>query len=109
MLFDRRRIALLLALVPGLLSFSGHQALAAYPERIIKIVVPVAPGGSTDAIARVLAQEMAKDLGASIIVENKPGASTIIGAQEVAAKWSAGARSSRKPVSRPSRRQGRFP
>jgi tripartite-type tricarboxylate transporter receptor subunit TctC len=85
MLLDRRRIAVLFALAPGLLSLSGQHALAAYPERIIKIVVPFAPGGGTDAIARVLAQEMAKDLGASIIVENKPGASTIIGAQAVAA------------------------
>jgi tripartite-type tricarboxylate transporter receptor subunit TctC len=84
MLFDRRT-ALLLALVAGLLPLVGHQALAAYPDRVIKIVVPFAPGGGTDAIARVLAQEMAKDLGVSIIVENKPGASTIIGAQAVAA------------------------
>ena len=59
-------------------------AIAAYPDRVIKIIVPFAPGGGTDAIARVLAQEMAKDLGASIIIENKPGAGTIIGAQAVA-------------------------
>src|SRR4029077_13982624 len=55
------------------------------PERIIKIVVPFAPGGGTDVVARTLAQEMAKDLGASIIIENKPGAGTIIGTQSVAA------------------------
>ena len=85
LLFDRRRVALLFALASGLLPLVGHQAVAAYPDRVIKIVVPFAPGGGTDAIARVLAQEMAKDLGASIIVENKPGASTIIGAQAVAA------------------------
>jgi tripartite-type tricarboxylate transporter receptor subunit TctC len=60
-------------------------ALAAYPERIIRIVVPFAPGGGTDVIARTLAQEMAKDLGATIIIENKPGAGTIIGTQAVAA------------------------
>jgi tripartite-type tricarboxylate transporter receptor subunit TctC len=59
-------------------------ALAAYPDRIIKIVVPFAPGGGTDVVARTLAQEMAKDLGASIIIENKPGAGTIIGTQSVA-------------------------
>src|SRR5439155_26590901 len=56
---------------------------AAYPERIIKIVVPQAPGGGTDAIARVLAQEMAKDIGGSVIVENKAGAGTIVGTQAV--------------------------
>ena len=58
---------------------------AAYPERIVKIVVPFAPGGGTDVVARTLAQEMAKDLGASVIIENKPGAGTIIGTQAVAA------------------------
>ena len=62
----------------------GAPALAAYPDRIIKIVVPFAPGGGTDVVARTLAQEMAKDLGASIIIENKPGAGTIIGTQAVA-------------------------
>ncbi len=61
------------------------RALAAYPERIVKIVVPFAPGGGTDVIARTLAQEMAKDLGVSVIIENKPGAGTIIGTQAVAA------------------------
>src|SRR5260370_6802406 len=71
-----------LALLPAL---SGEKALALYPDRIVKIVVPFAPGGGTDVVARTLAQEMAKDLGASVIVENKPGAGTIIGTQAVAA------------------------
>jgi tripartite-type tricarboxylate transporter receptor subunit TctC len=65
-------------------TISGEPALASYPDRIVKIVVPFAPGGGTDVIARTLAQEMAKDLGASIIIENKPGAGTIIGTQAVA-------------------------
>jgi tripartite-type tricarboxylate transporter receptor subunit TctC len=56
-------------------------AHAAFPERIIKIIVPQAPGGGTDAIARVLAQEMAKDLGGTVIIENKAGAGTIVGTQ----------------------------
>src|SRR5690349_21678127 len=59
-------------------------ARAAYPDRIIKIVVPFAAGGGTDVVARTLAQEMAKDLGVSVIIENKPGAGTIIGTQAVA-------------------------
>jgi tripartite-type tricarboxylate transporter receptor subunit TctC len=59
-------------------------ASASYPDRTIRIVVPLAPGGGTDLISRTLAQEMAKDLGASVIVENKPGAGTIIGSQAVA-------------------------
>ena len=60
-------------------------ASAAYPDRVIKIVVPFAPGGGTDVVARTLAQEMAKDLGATVIIENKPGAGTILGTQLVAA------------------------
>jgi tripartite-type tricarboxylate transporter receptor subunit TctC len=59
-------------------------ALAQYPGKIIKIVVPFAAGGGTDVIARTLAQEMAKELGAAVIIENKPGAGTIIGTQAVA-------------------------
>src|SRR3984893_1124897 len=65
-------------------TFSADPALALYPDRIIKLVVPFAPGGGTDVIARTLAQEMAKDLGVSIVIENKPGAGTIIGTQAVA-------------------------
>lgn len=60
-------------------------AYAAYPDYIVKIVVPFAPGGGTDVVARTLAQEMQKDLGVTVIVENKPGAGTIIGTQSVAA------------------------
>jgi tripartite-type tricarboxylate transporter receptor subunit TctC len=65
-------------------AFSANPASAGYPDRIVRIVVPFAPGGGTDVIARTLAQEMAKDLGASVIIENKPGAGTIIGTQAVA-------------------------
>src|SRR5947199_5300918 len=65
-------------------AFPFDKASAGYPERIIKIVVPFAPGGGTDVIARTLAQEMARDLGQSVIIENKPGAGTIIGTQAVA-------------------------
>ena len=49
------------------------RAFAVYPDRIVKIVVPFAPGGGTDIVARTLAQEMARDLGQSVIVENRPG------------------------------------
>jgi len=59
-------------------------AAASYPDRTIRIIVPFAPGGGTDVVARTLAQEMAKDLGVSVIIENKPGAGTIIGTQAVA-------------------------
>ena len=67
-----------------LATFPNRPALALYPERGLRIVVPFAPGGGTDVVARTLAQEMAKDLGVSVIIENKPGAGTIVGTQAVA-------------------------
>ena len=63
---------------------SGGSAWAGYPDRIVKIVVPFAPGGGTDVVARTLAQELTKNLGVNVLVENKPGAGTIIGTQAVA-------------------------
>src|SRR5437879_4175419 len=62
--------------------------LAAYgqgfPTRTITIVVPYPPGGPIDALARVIAQEGAGELGQSIVVENRPGGSGIIGTNAVA-------------------------
>jgi tripartite-type tricarboxylate transporter receptor subunit TctC len=55
-------------------------ALAAYPEKTVTMIVPFPPGGSTDAIARVLAQKLPEKLGGTWIVDNKPGATGTIGA-----------------------------
>jgi tripartite-type tricarboxylate transporter receptor subunit TctC len=66
------------------LAFLNGEARAGYPDRVVRIVVPFAPGGGTDVIARTLAQEMARDLGVAVVIENKPGAGTIIGTQAVA-------------------------
>ena len=55
-----------------------------YPNRSVTIVVPFSAGGPTDIVARTLAASMEKPLGASIIVENKPGAGGTIGAADVA-------------------------
>lgn len=83
MAFSRARDVLVLFAVAAWPP-APSSVFAAYPEKIIRIVVPFAPGGGTDVIARTLAQEMSKDLGGSIIIENKPGAGTIVGTQAVA-------------------------
>jgi tripartite-type tricarboxylate transporter receptor subunit TctC len=55
-----------------------------YPTRPVTIVVPYTPGGSTEILARILAQNLTQRLGQSVIVENRPGAGTVIGASFVA-------------------------
>ena len=56
----------------------------AYPSRPVKIIVPYPPGGVTDLFARVLGQQLQESLGQPFIVENKPGASQMVGAMAVA-------------------------
>lgn len=70
-----------LALASGLCALAAH---AAYPDRPITIVVPYAPGGAADAVARVVAARMGTKLGTSVIVDNRAGASGTIGAAFVA-------------------------
>lgn len=55
----------------------------AYPSQTIKLVVPFAPGGGGDALGRLLAGKLAESLGQQVIVENKPGASTVIATEQV--------------------------
>jgi len=81
----RQTISATLATITGLASLAPVSATyAAYPERPIRLIVPFAPGGGTDMISRLIADGMSKDLHQTIIVENKPGAGTTIGSDEVA-------------------------
>ena len=75
------RVALALALVASLPS--GMAAASSYPDHNIKIVVPSAPAGGYDVIGRLLAEQLSKRLGENVIVENRPGAGTLVGTQLV--------------------------
>lgn len=63
---------------------AGTVRAQGFPERPIRLIVPWAPGGSTDAVARALAQRMSETLGQSVVVDNKAGAAGQIGTQEAA-------------------------
>lgn len=77
-----RRTAL--ALGASALAFPSIARAQAFPSRQLRIVVPYPAGGPTDALARIVAAEMQTDLGQTVIVENKPGASGAVGSREVA-------------------------
>lgn len=75
------------ALLAGSLLFASHAAWAqgaSYPNHPIRLIVPYAAGGGTDILARQLAKKAGDLLGQTIIIDNKPGAGTVLGASEAA-------------------------
>jgi tripartite-type tricarboxylate transporter receptor subunit TctC len=79
-----RRRFLQLAAGAAVLPFLPRIAMAqAYPARAVRIIVPVAPGGALDILARLMAQWLTERLGQSFIIENRPGAGTNIGIEAV--------------------------
>jgi len=78
-----RRIVLMLAAALGV-AVAAPATFAAWPERPIKLVVPYTPGGSTDQFGRALAEGMTRGLKQPVVVENRPGANTMVGTQSVA-------------------------
>ena len=76
MAFTRRRLLAAAATLPAVAQAQGR-----YPERPIRLIVPFPPGGGVDLTARLMAEPLAKELGQTIIVENKGGAGGLIGVE----------------------------
>src|SRR3974377_825272 len=76
------RLALCALCLVGI--WGANAAAQSYPSKPIHIVVPFAPGGITDILARALAQRLTESLGQQVVVENKPGATGQVGAEAVA-------------------------
>src|SRR6202171_5989087 len=68
-------------LVPFAVDVATAHAQTGYPDRPVKIIVPIAPGGSYDLVGRHIADAMSRRMGQAFVVENKPGAGTVVGTQ----------------------------
>src|SRR5262247_228074 len=80
-----RRIGVTLLAAAGLaLALAQAAAQDKFPSKPVKILVPYAPGGATDIVARIVAEPMRQSLGQSFVVENKPGAFGILAIEEMA-------------------------
>src|SRR5437868_11469646 len=73
------KLAWLAALLVG--GVAAVHAQTGYPDRPVKIIVPIGPGGSYDLVGRQLADALSKRMGQAFVVENKPGAGTVVGTQ----------------------------
>jgi tripartite-type tricarboxylate transporter receptor subunit TctC len=78
------RICLLLAALAAAQAAIGQGGAPAYPSKQVRMVVPFPPGASNDIMARIVSQRMGQVWGQPVVVENRPGANTIIGAEIVA-------------------------
>ena len=79
-----RGVARWLAIVPLALLAALPAFAQSYPSKPVRVVVPYSAGGASDAPMRVIAQELSKQLGEQVVVENKPGMGAMVGAESVA-------------------------
>ncbi len=81
------RIRLLLNILPPLAALGAHAAdglAQSYPARPLRMIVAIGAGGGTDVTARIVSQKLSEQIGVPVVVENRPGAGTIIGTEVVA-------------------------
>lgn len=77
-------MSILKALAAALMLLTGMAAMAAYPDRSVRVIVAFPPGGASDIIARLLAKELSSELGQTFVVENRGGAAGLVGTDLVA-------------------------
>jgi tripartite-type tricarboxylate transporter receptor subunit TctC len=73
----------LLVLILLGIALSAHAAESSFPTRTVRLIVPFTPGGSTDILARLIGERLAARWGQAVVIENKPGAGTIVGTSAV--------------------------
>lgn len=76
-------IGLLLSAAAGLVHAEPSKSPAPYTDRVVRIVVPLAPGGGADTLARLVAEALGRQIGGDYIVENRAGGGTVVGTQAV--------------------------
>lgn len=68
----------------GLAGFTTWSDAQNYPNRAIRVIVPLGPGGGTDLVTRIVSQQLSEQLGSQLVVENRPGGGTVIGTEAIA-------------------------
>jgi tripartite-type tricarboxylate transporter receptor subunit TctC len=79
-----QRLPLLLVTVAAFLAMNSATSAQTFPDHVVKIIVPTAPGGAIDTTARVIGEQMQRKWGKPVVIENRPGAAMQVGAEAVA-------------------------
>jgi tripartite-type tricarboxylate transporter receptor subunit TctC len=82
---DRRAVRCMAAVLAVTIMPPGERALGqTYPTRLVRLIVPFPPGGSADTVGRLVSQKLSDEFAVQVIVDNRPGAATLIGSEQVA-------------------------
>src|SRR4029079_8970954 len=85
MRFEKGRDSCVLALAAVTAVAAGESAAQPYPSKPVRLIVPFSPGGAADVPMRIIAQKLSEQMGQQVVIENRPGAGSTIGA-DLAAK-----------------------